>query len=102
MNSTPDLQDIVFDTLESMSVQTVIHYEDNNMRDAAAILAEWTDTADQCILTHYLADTTETLEEELMYIIIDEQIKELGLGSFTFVPEELPINEQWHSPQNNA
>ena len=77
-----------------MSVQAVTHYDDNNMRDAIAILEEWTDEADQCILTHYLADTTETLEEELMYIIIDTQIKELGLGSFTFVPEELPINEQ--------
>lgn len=94
MNSTPDLNDIVFDTLETMSVQTVNHYEDNNMRDAAAILEEWTDEADQCILTHYLADTTETLEKELMYIIVDDIFKELGLGSFTFVPEELPINEQ--------
>ncbi len=79
-----DLSDIVFDTLETMSAAGVLHYENDNMAAAAAIIEEWTDSDNQCVLTHYLNDTTETLEKELLYTT-----DELLLGSFTFVPDTI-------------
>ncbi len=82
-----DLSDIVFDTLETMSAAGVHHYDNDNMAAAAAIIEEWTDSDNQCILTHYLNDTTETLEKELIYIRADEP--GLLLGSFTFVPDTI-------------
>ncbi len=90
-----DLSDIVFDTLETMSAAGVLHYDNDNMAAAAAIIEEWTDSDNQCVLTHYLNDTTETLEKELLYTT-----DELLLGSFTFVPDT--IGNQWLSPHNNA
>jgi len=86
-----DLCDIIFDTLETASCAAMHHYDNGDMQDAAAILSEWTDTSDQCVLTHYLNDTTETLTKELLYITIDEAQREFGMGEFTFVPE--PIDQ---------
>ena len=87
-----DLCDVIFDTLETMSSAAVYHYDNENMSAAAAIIEEWTDSNDQCILTHYLRDTTETLERELLYTSMDEELKEITYGTFTFIPDttELP------------
>jgi len=82
-----DLCDIIFDTLETAASAAVQHYDNGDMQDAASILSEWTDTNDQCILTHYLNDTTETLKRELLYTSMDEELKELTYGTFTFIPE---------------
>ena len=89
---TYDLTDIVFSSISSQTNQAVIHYDLTQFENATAIINEWTTISGECVLTHNLNDTMETIEDELLYVSFDET-DSVTYGTFNFVSEtELPID----------
>ena len=91
MNQEYLLADTVTETLETQCERAVEHTADNNISDASAILSEWTLANGDCVLTNYLNQTTEDIEERLLYVsFVNDQLFE---GEFWFDPEaELPTD----------
>ena len=86
-----DLADTVIVSMEDMTQQVINHYDNQTMDDATAIINEWTLPNNVCVLTKYIQDDTESIEDEFPFVTtIDGQ---LGYGSFTFDDEsELPVD----------
>ncbi len=86
-----DLSDTIYNSLETQTNQALAHFDSNRTDLAAVIVNEWTTESGECILTHYLQDTTETIKDELLYFSLSDD--EIGLGTFSFDPEaELPVD----------
>jgi len=86
-----DLSDTIYDSLATQTNQALAHFDSNQTDLAAAIVNEWTVDSGECILTHYILDTTETIKDELLYFSLTDD--EIGLGTFSFDPEaELPVD----------
>lgn len=86
-----DLADTVIVSMEDMTQQVISHYDNNTMEDATAIINEWTLQNNVCVLTKYIQDDTESIEDEFPFVTtIDGQFH---YGSFTFDDEsELPVD----------
>jgi len=85
-----NLADTIIETMQSMVEQTVHLTQTFELDDASSILSEWT-LDDECVLTKYLQDDTETIKGYLLYMSLTE--KQIGYGSFTFDPDaELPVD----------
>ena len=85
------LEDSVIDSMADMSSKVITHYDQNNLDDAYAIVAEWTMKDNTCVLTKFITDSTEQINGELYYFFIKDE-KELHYGSFTFDDTELPVD----------
>lgn len=91
MNDEIGLSDSIAMALEEQTQRAIEFTEKEDFVNAAAILNEWTLTGGGCILTHYLQETLEEIQEELLYASIEED--GIGYGSFTFdLDAELPVD----------
>ena len=89
--SDQELSVAVAASLEDQAQRAIALTETNDFVNAAAILSEWTLTNGSCILTHYLSESLEDIEEELLYAHIEED--GIGYGTFSFVGEvQLPTD----------
>ena len=84
MNANYELTEALNDSFESQCARAVYHTAEEDRDTAGCILSEWTLNNNDCVLTNYLNETTSSIEEELMYIRLDDQ--ELTWGSFSFIP----------------
>ncbi len=85
------LSDSLATSLEEQCNRAIDFTEDNEYINAGAILSEWTLTSGGCLLTHYLSETLDTIQEELIYAHIEED--GIGYGTFSFVNEaQLPTD----------
>ena len=91
MNDEIGLSDSLAMALEEQTQRAIEFTEKEDYVNAGAILNEWTLTGGGCILTHYLQETLEQIQEELLYASIEED--GIGYGSFTFdLDAELPVD----------
>jgi len=91
MTNEYQLADTITDTLESQTAQVIRNTEEKNEANAYAILSEWVLNDDSVVLTHYLNQTTDSIEDQLMYVTMSET--HITEGSFWFDPEvELPTD----------
>ena len=81
------LSDTITRTLESQCARAVGHKIKNNEKKAEAILFEWVLDNGECLLTRYLDETTDGIEETLIYIKFEDD--KLIEGQFWFNPEEI-------------
>jgi hypothetical protein len=86
-----DLSDTIYDSLATQTNQALVHFDNDQTELAACIVNEWTVDSGECVLTHYILDTTTEIEDELFYFSTTNN--EIGLGTFSFDPEaELPVD----------
>ena len=78
-------------SLEDQAQRAIELTENSDYVNAAAILSEWTLSNGSCILTHYLSESLEDIDEDLLYAHIEED--GIGYGTFSFVGEvQLPTD----------
>jgi uncharacterized protein YcgI (DUF1989 family) len=86
MNSNvSELSDTITSTLESQCDQATQHSLEGNVDATAAILSEWTVSNHDCILTNFLNQTTQEIEDELLYIAFSQD--SINWGTFNFLPQ---------------
>ena len=91
MNTEYQLADTLQDTLENQSARAVLHTVHLNEADTGAILSEWTLTNGDCVLTKFLNETTEEIEDRLLYVFFSNN--NIIYGDFWFNPDtELPTD----------
>jgi len=80
----------ITDTIQQQSDRALALTEDNQFECAAAIINEWTTESDVSVLTKYLQEKTETIEDRFLYATIDEFNVEAG--AFFFTTEQIDTN----------
>ena len=85
------LADAIYESLASQSNAAVAGFDSQNMENASAIINEWTTDTNACLLTHHLQDTTEFVDDEMLYVsTLGDHI---GYGTFTFDDDvEAPVD----------
>lgn len=77
-----NLADSIYESLASQSNAAVAAFDSQNIENASAIINEWTTDTNACLLTHHLQDTTEFVDDEMLYVsTLGDHI---GYGTFTF------------------
>ena len=91
MNTEYQLADTLQDTLQNQCARAVHHTVHLNEANTGAILSEWGLSNDECVLTHFLNETTADIEDRLLYVsFVNDQIV---YGDFWFNPDaELPTD----------
>ena len=80
----------ITDTIQLQSDRVLGLHELDEIENAAAIINEWTTESDECVLTKYLQEKTETIEDRFLYATIDEFNVEAG--AFFFTTEQIDTN----------
>ena len=86
------LAESITDTIEQQADRALELTENDQFECAAAIINEWTTESDVSVLTKYLQQQTETIEDRFMYATIDEFNAEAGVFFFTVEPEQIDNN----------
>ena len=77
-----NLADSIYESLASQSNAAVAAFDSQSIENASAIINEWTTDTNACLLTHHLQDTTEFVDDEMLYVsTLGDHI---GYGTFTF------------------
>ena len=84
------LAESITESLDQQADQVLDLTEREMFDDAASIIEEWCTESDQSILTKYLQQATETIEDRLLYATIDET--GVVAGEFWFVAEPIDNN----------
>jgi len=91
MNTEYQLADTVTETLTTISSRCSQLINEDRLGDVTSMLNEWTLNDDTVVLTHFLNETTDSIEDQLMYVTMSET--HITEGSFWFDPEvELPTD----------
>ncbi|QLF86145.1 hypothetical protein CC030809_00089 [Synechococcus phage S-CAM7] len=91
MNTEYQLADTITETLTTISSRCSQLINEDRLEDVTSMLNEWTLNDDTVVLTHFLNETTDSIEDQLMYVTISET--HITEGSFWFDPEvELPTD----------
>lgn len=85
------LADAIYESLASQSNAAVAGFDSQELENASAIINEWTTETNACLLTHHLQDTTEFVDDEMLYVSVFEN--HIGYGTFTFDDDvEAPVD----------
>lgn len=85
------LADAIYESLASQSNAAVAGFDSQELENASAIINEWTTDTNACLLTHHLQDTTEFVDDEMLYFSVFEN--QIGYGTFTFDDDvEAPVD----------
>ena len=85
------LADAIYESLASQSNAAVRGFDSQEMENASAIINEWTTDTNACLLTHHLQETTEFVDDEMLYVSVFEN--HIGYGTFTFDDDvEAPVD----------
>lgn len=85
------LADAIYESLASQSNAAVAGFDSQELENASAIINEWTTETNACLLTHHLQDTTEFVDDEMLYFSVFEN--HIGYGTFTFDDDvEAPVD----------
>lgn len=85
------LADAIYESLASQSNAAVAGFDSQELENASAIINEWTTDTNACLLTHHLQDTTEFVDDEMLYFSVFEN--HIGYGTFTFDDDvEAPVD----------
>ncbi|AOV62280.1 hypothetical protein S420910_091 [Synechococcus phage S-CAM7] len=91
MNTEYQLADTITETLTTISSRCSQLINEDRLEDVTSMLNEWTLNDDTVVLTHFLNETTDSIEDQLMYVTMSET--HITEGSFWFDPEvELPTD----------
>ena len=84
------LAESITDTIEQQSSRALELTKGDSFEDAIAIINEWTTESDVSVLTKFLQEKTETINDRFMYATIDEFNAEAGV--FFFTAEQIDNN----------
>lgn len=85
------LADAIYESLASQSNAAVAGFDSQELENASAIINEWTTDTNACLLTHHLQETTEFVDDEMLYVSVFEN--HIGYGTFTFDDDvEAPVD----------
>ena len=85
-----EFADTLHDTIQGMCRRVVDFYESEDYDEANAILDEWNLSNKENLLTKHLQGTVNTVEDTLLFVYTEHD--ELAYGEFTFIPDELQID----------
>ena len=91
MTNEYQLSDTITETLTTMTSRCNELILEDRTQDVYSILNEWKLQDDSVVMTHFLNNTTDSIEDVLMYATISET--HITPGSFWFDPEvQLPTD----------
>ena len=86
------LAESLSNSLDNQCKKALAFTEDNDYANAGAILNEWTiPPKNGCLLTHFMAKSLDTVEEQLLYVSFKNDT--ITYGTLSFVPAtQLPTD----------
>lgn len=80
-----------YDAIQSMCERASNLYDEDNLIGASTIINEWTTETNACVLTYYLQDRLELVDDKMLYVSIENG--NLIEGTFSFDPNALIDND---------
>lgn len=79
-----DLDNAITEAVNDMAECAFRKLETEDVKNAIAILNEWTTSSGECVLTHHFQNTLDTVDDLMIYSFVHE--KQFGYGKFSFDP----------------